>query len=241
MSRNAPAQRQPFRRPLGGSLALFIISFTALFISDCFIQDAQGSELVRREEAHRGFVDQPSLSRETIVFHDGPATMSFPRNYLTSVYTPAGTDNSINIVGLATFPSIQGNSAETINCFHFSMLRKCDIIAFQYTGIRKQGSAAFQSRRDFLLGNNTGRQEFAFGLLRTPMRNSYLYVDDEKEELIPVSCSEFTSICSMHLDVSGTRWRLLFKVDFLDRWCEIADKFKAFFESRIHIAGAGKN
>jgi hypothetical protein len=194
-----------------------------------------------RDGARLSFVDRPSFDRDPVVFRDGPVTMTFPRNYLFSVYTPPEAGSRPHIVGLATFPAIQGNSPGTNECFHLSMLPKCDIIAFQYSGIPDSGLESFRSRRDFLLGDNTSRQEFAFGLLRTPRRNSYVHVDDAKEEIITVSCSEFTNICSMHLDAFGTRWRVLFKVDFLDRWNEVADRFRLFLRSTIEAAGAGGN
>ncbi len=238
MTKGVLARRPLFCRATREIIVLCIVAVTMALGPGSCVKDAKGSAMNTRDGARLGFVDRQSFDRDLILFRHGLVIMSFPRNYLTSVYTPQEAGSRPSIVGMATFPAMQGNSTETNDCFHLAMLRRCDVIAFQYSGIPDQGSAAFRSRRDFLLGDNTGRQEFAFGLLRTPIRNSYVYVDDAKEEIIAVSCSEFDSICSMHVDTYGTRWRVLFRVDLLDRWNEISGKFKEFLHLRIQTAGA---
>jgi hypothetical protein len=214
---------QPIRRILL-RLPLFMALMVAgwLYLHD---RDARAGERLE------SFSLRSSTETRIIKIVDGDKAILIPRNYLTGLW--ANPDGSPFIVGMASMPNFSGAESGNIDCFFFGRNRECSLVQFSYRGSLNWSSDQYRRRFELLVGSDSNREDFAYGLQRTLLPNAYVFVGPTDQETIFIFCNEHSKICNMSVDLDGGRWHVQMNVTFLDQWGDILKKFMDFMSPRI--------
>jgi hypothetical protein len=179
------------------------------------------------------FIGRASTEISVVNIIDGDVTFTFPRNFLTSFGPPAENGAPPYIEGMAMMPLFEGATSDNIECFEASRLSECGTVRFVYNGRRVWNDQDFFSQRNLLLGGTDKVIHWNYGLVKAYRPNSYLYIDDDKKMIIPISCNFDTSICQMYFTSNGFAWRFLMHSKLLPRWSDVISRFENFLANHI--------